>query len=321
MKVMSIRNEHQILRRFEMKQIDFPKTFLFVITAIVCGTAWAESVPKGKTNLDIESKFGRLASLSRKTKDYDNVVKKLEAFAREYPQHDLAAEAHLKIIDLLERKKDMKSAFEKTRWLAKNFPKAKKQQLILRGWAPSTMVEEWKVYVKEHPILMKDFAWYRLAELHVRAKRYDDALAAHNYILSTVKPDKLPDTKNELIVETFRLHKAAFEQKIALLKKMKKKDEAQQAAEDYEKLYPKAAWKKLGLDAAAAWKSYSDESKRLRDLKEEEERRRIEEEDKRNREEMEREEQEQKEREEELKKKREEERKEREAGQRTGRQR
>lgn len=304
-----------------MNQRDLSKTFLLLVTAILCRNVCAESVPKDKTNLSIEGKFGRLASLSRKTKDYDNVVKKLEAFAGEYPQHDLAAEAYLKIVDLLERKKDMKSAIDKTRWLAKNFPKAKKQQLILRGWAPSTMVEEWRAYVKDHPILIKDFAWYKLAELHMKAKRHDDALAAYNHLLSTVKPDKLPVTKNQLIVETFRLHKAAFEQKIALLWKMKKKDEAKKAAEEYEKLYPNAAWKRLDREALDAFFSYAEESRKLREQREEEERKRIEEEDKRHQEELEKEKQEQKEREEELKKKKEEERKEREARQRTGRQR
>lgn len=245
--------------------------------------------------LSLESQFSRISQRDD-DEDYDDVIIRLEAFAKEHPKHDLAAEAHLKIVDILaQRKKNIDGAIEKLKWVAVNFPKAKKKQYILLGWCPLTMWEEWKDYVEKHPILIKDYAWYKLAELYKRAKRYDNTLAAYDHVLATVNPDKLPDTKNTAIVITFRLHKNAFESKILLLRSMRRMAlvekktvqvqklaaEIKKATVEYEKLYPKVAWKKLGLKADAAFQAYIEESGKLQKLKGQEELRRMEEEEKR----------------------------------------
>lgn len=280
-----------------MNHRTFAKLTCVAMVVTFCSYVYAGNNSDPNLKLSLDNRFNRIVSLTFQTKDYDNVIKKLEAFAKEHPKHDLAAEARLKIADILaRRKKNIDDAIEKLKWVSANFPKAKKKQYLLRGWCPSTMYEEWRDYVNEHPILIKDYAWYKLASLYKnkKVKRYEDALAAYDHILSTVKPDKLPDTKNEAIVTTFRLHKAAFESKMALLRRMKRQAhlrkkiaevkkvtaEIKKAATEFEKLYPKAAWKKLRLEANAAFNSYIEKDKKLKKLKEQEELRRMKEEDK-----------------------------------------
>jgi tetratricopeptide (TPR) repeat protein len=233
--------------------------------------AFAQADVPPDPTISLDSQFRQICALYRATGDADNVMAKLKAFADEHPDHDLAAEAHLKIADLLLRKGDIKAAIEKTKWVGDRFPKAKIRQSTNRGWLPSSMVAEWREYVEKHPILIKDAVWYRLGNLYRTAGNYEAALEAYDHVLATVRPDEIPppDTKNEAIVITFRLHKNSLEQKIELLAdltrtgKMKDADVKRVSAEaEYEKLYPKALWQRLELQACDAFQSYVERDRK-----------------------------------------------------------
>jgi tetratricopeptide (TPR) repeat protein len=234
----------------------------------VCAGACAQADVPPAPNISLDTQFNHICNLFPMTGDADNAIAKFKAFADEHPDHDLAAEAHLEIVNLLLRKGDIKAAIDKTKWVGDRFPKAKIRQGISLGFIPSRMAAEWREYVEKHPILMKDYVWYRLAGLYSREGRYEAALQAYDHVLATVRPDEIPDTKNRAIVITFRLHKNTLDEKIKLLAdlartgKMQNADVKRVSSEaECEKLYPKALWRQLGLRASKASQSYVDKSK------------------------------------------------------------
>jgi len=165
---------------------------MFIILLLGEGPCLAVIPQKEKDVLErlpLYSQFHRI-SKRRKNETPDEVIDRLQAFAKKHPKHDLAGEAHLKIAHIL-LKKDTDDGVEKLKWVAVNFPKAKKEQYHFIGRIPNSMFEEWRDYVKQHPILIKDCVWYELAKLYKskKVKRYKDALAAYDNILSTVKPE------------------------------------------------------------------------------------------------------------------------------------
>ncbi len=212
--------------------------------------------------LSLRNRFSRTRSLSRRTRDYDHAIALFQAFAQTCPGDDLEAEAHLEIVDILIRKKDLEGAITKTQQIMESFPQARKAQYPSLGEIPLTMWREWREYVEQHPILVKDYGWYKLAHLYVSAGRLDDALTAYDHILASVEPEKLPDTRNKAILTTFRLHQRSSLERIALLRKMERKDDADRAALEHERLYPKAAWKQAQIAADEAFMDYVEESKK-----------------------------------------------------------
>jgi tetratricopeptide (TPR) repeat protein len=238
------------------------------VAMTVCAGVFAQADVPPDPTISLDTQFNRICALYQKTGDADNAIAKLKGFADEHPDHNLAAEAHLEIANLLLRKGDIKAAIEKTKWVGDTFPKATKRQYILLGDIPSTMAAEWREYVEKHPILIKDYVWYKLADLYGKTGHYEAALEAYNHVLSTVRPDEIPDTKNLAIVTTFRLHKGSLEEKINWLAhlgrtgKMKDADVKRVLAEaECEKLYPKALWRRLGIQASKAFRSYIEKSK------------------------------------------------------------
>lgn len=211
--------------------------------------------------LSLDTQFNRVRSEVGTAGTVDEGIAKLEHFAEKYPNHDLAAEAHLEIVYLLARKKkDVQGAIEKCKWLATHFPQARKRQYHTFGEISERMYREWREHTQEQPIFMGHYAWYELAKLHESAQQYERALAAYDRILSSLEPDRIPVTKNSAVIRTFRLHKTSLESKIELLHKTGRKEEARKTEVEYQKLYPAEDWKQLALEAsrAAASGLYND---------------------------------------------------------------
>jgi len=216
----------------------------------------------------------------KESKDFDRGIARLEAFAKQHAADlDVAARAHLRIIDCHEHKGDLDAAIAKAKWLAVAFPKARVKRFNVFGDCPRTMAAEFRVWVDKNPIYMKDFAWAKLSELYGKARRWDDQLAAYDHLLTTVPPDPLPDTKNLAIFRGSRMHRDALASKIQLLRRLRRLDDAKEAERLQEKLYPAAAWRERLIACSKARDVYSKESEELIRREREAELKRMREED------------------------------------------
>lgn len=192
---------------------------------------------------------------------FDEGIRELEAFAKEQAQNPaLAAQAYLRVIDCLWWKSAWDAAIAKAKWLAGALPKVEAPQFVRmsRNSMNRLLAVEVREYVGKNPIYIKDFAWAKIAELCEAAGRTEEQLAAHDHILATVPRDALPDTRNLAIVLLPRLHRDALTAKVELLRRSGRRQEAKEAAELCEKLYPAAEWEKLRAAATEAMRSYQD---------------------------------------------------------------
>ncbi|MBM4040969.1 MAG: hypothetical protein FJ290_20915 [Planctomycetes bacterium] len=208
-----------------------------------------------------EAQLHRIWRETVDSRRFDEGISKLEAFAKEQAQNpDLAAQAYLRVIDCLWWKSDWDAAIAKAKWLAGALPKAKAPQFVrMPQYSMNRLLAvEVQEYVGRNPIYIKDFAWARIAELCEAAERTEEQLAAYDHILATVPRDALPDTRNPAIVLLPRLHRDALTAKAELLRRSGRREEAKEAAELCEKLYPAAEWEKLRAAATEAMRSYQD---------------------------------------------------------------
>lgn len=191
---------------------------------------------------------------------FDEGISRLEAFAKEQAKKpDLAAQAYLRVIDCLWWKSDWDAAIAKAKWLAGALPKAKAPLFVpLQYPLTRVLTVEVREYVGKNPIYIKDFAWGKIAELCQAAGRTEEQLAAYDHLLATVPRDALPDTRNLAIVLLPRLHRDALAAKAELLRRSGRPQEAKEAADLCEKLYPAAEWEKLRAAATEAMHSYQD---------------------------------------------------------------
>jgi len=195
---------------------------------------------------------------------YAGGIAGLEAFAQQHAAHpDVAAQAHLHIIECLVRTKDLDRAVAKAKWLGETLPKARAPRYYPFGSACRTMYDEWLDYVGNHPIYIRDYAWLKIGGLHERAEQFDEALAAYDHILATVPPEPVPDTKNMAVLHTLRLHKDTLQAKVKLLMFIDRYEQAKQVMRTQEKLYPRAAWRKVAVAATRAFSTYEKESAEL----------------------------------------------------------
>jgi hypothetical protein len=203
----------------------------------------------------------------RSSGNYKDGVSRLGAAAKEAGRdRDTVAMAHLMMAQCLVQLGDSAGATEKINWLARSFPGARIRPFhtlgaIVRG----RMQTEWRTYVDQHPIYVKDFAWYELGLEYMRLERPGEALAMFEKVLRRVPPDPLPAVANPAILRTFRLHRRALEWKVHALQAMefagtRKAAAVREARAVLHELYPPAKWRRAELAAQRALADYITEA-------------------------------------------------------------
>jgi len=211
-----------------------------------------------------EIAFARLRAEMGRSGDRAEFIKRVEAFAQQHAANqELAARAHLLVVECLVQAKDFDAAIAKAKWLAESLPRARRIICPQVGsFSYLSLVRyrmrEWQEYVRQHPIYIKDYVWFEIAKIQRLAGWEDEALESCERILSSLPPDELPDTRNLGIVRAFRLHKETLDLKIELLyswvwRRTGSLDAAKQARTLRAVLYPTFAWKWLNDAASRAW--------------------------------------------------------------------
>ena len=237
---------------------------LAVALAVQCLCSGATAAATEDYSPD-EIAFARLAGEMADKVDCTDYVRRVEAFAQKHAANqDLAARAHLHVVKCLARAKDYDAAIAKAKWLAKALPQAHAPRAYPFRYGPlPPMKREWVQYVQQHPIYIKDYAWFKIAEIQGFAGRQGEQLDTYERILRRVPPDEIPDTRNLAIVQTFRLHKETLDLKVNLLYSLGlfetgSFDEAKKAEAVRELLYPKEKWLALRKAARQARKEYKE---------------------------------------------------------------
>jgi len=126
----------------------------------------------------------------------------LDAFVKRFPESEFCDDALLRILKDQLESESLAAARKTLKLLKEMYPGGAMRRHLYLGDPEDAIVEDWKTFVSENPILSADWAEWLIAEYQAGKGKSQESKAMTRAVLARTKKVSLPEDANALALST-----------------------------------------------------------------------------------------------------------------------